>query len=94
MKINTDAVRRLYRDKYHSAAEPHEENHAGTALLLRIATAMAFLEVAAPEIGATIDHVTQDMEKLRELEREEAFTKVFRCAVELLGKGEIINAER
>lgn len=94
--LNTDAVRRLYRGKYHPAAEPCEVSHAEINFLaFRIAAAMAMIAAVSPqEIGAAIGHVADDIEKLRDLEREDAFIKGFRCAVELLGKGEITNAER
>lgn len=94
--LNTDAVRKLYRGKYNPAAESHEENHAEIGFLaFRIAAALAMTAAVSPrEIRATIDHVVDDTEKLRDLEREDAFIKGFRCAVELLGKGDVKNAER
>lgn len=94
--LNVDAVRKLYRGKYHPAAEPNEMNGSEIGFIaFRIAAGMAMLAGCGPkELRELADHVVDDMEKLRDLEREDAFVKGFRCAAELLGKGEVTNAER
>ena len=88
--LDTDAVRRLYRGKYVPAKEDPEINGVqirGISFRLSLAfTALA--AVSDQETVKLLEAVMHDFELLRGLEREDAFVKGFRCAAELLGKGE------
>lgn len=88
--LDTDAVRRLYRGKYVPASEPPEIN-GGQIQGISFRISLAFAAMAAVSDSATQDllhAVSHDIGLLRDLEREDAFVKGFRCAAELLGKGE------
>ena len=88
--LNTDAVRKLYRGKYAPAKEGSEVN--GSQILgisFRISAAFAVLAaVSDHETMKLLEEVMHDFDLLRDLEREDSFIKGFRCAAELLGKGE------
>lgn len=94
--LNTDAVRRLYRGKYAPANEQAEINgNQIRGLSFRIT--LAFATMAAVSDNATqslLNAVAHDIGLLRDLEREDSFIKGFRCAVELLEKGEVTHAKR
>lgn len=94
--LNTDAVRRLYRGKYAPASEQQEINgNQISGLSFRIT--LAFATMAAVSDNATqslLNAVAHDIGLLRDLEREDSFIKGFRCAVELLEKGEVTHAKR
>ncbi|WP_346705384.1 hypothetical protein [uncultured Agathobaculum sp.] len=94
--LNTDAVRRLYRGKYAPASEQQEINgNQIRGLSFRIT--LAFATMAAVSDNATqslLNAVAHDIGLLRDLEREDSFIKGFRCAVELLEKGEVTHAKR
>lgn len=88
--LDTDAVCRLYRGKYVPASEPPEIN-GGQIQGISFRISLAFAAMAAVSDSATQDllhAVSHDIGLLRDLEREDAFVKGFRCAAELLGKGE------
>lgn len=88
--LNTDAVRRLYRGKYVPASEQPEIN-GGQIQGISFRISLAFAAMAAVSDCETVkllEAVMHDLDLLRGLEREDAFVKGFRCAAELLGKGE------
>ena len=88
--LNTDAVRKLYRGKYAPAKEGPEINGAPIqGISFRISAAFAVLAaVSDRETVKLLEAVMHDFDLLRDLEREDSFIKGFRCAAELLGKGE------
>ena len=88
--LNTDAVRRLYRGKYVPASEQPEIN-GGQIQGISFRISLAFAAMAAVSDCETVkllEAVMHDLDLLRGLEREDSFVKGFRCAAELLGKGE------
>lgn len=88
--LNTDAVRKLYRGKYAPATEEPEINGAPIqGISFRISVAFAALAaVSDRETVKLLEAIMHDFDLLRDLEREDSFIKGFRCAAELLGKGE------
>ena len=88
--LNTDAVRKLYRGKYAPATEEPEINSAPIqGISFRISVAFAVLAaVSDHETAKLLEAIMHDFDLLRDLEREDSFIKGFRCAAELLGKGE------
>ena len=85
--LDTDAVRRLYRGKYVPASEPPEIN-GGQIQGISFRISLAFAAISDRETVKLLEAVMHDFDLLRGLEREDAFVKGFRCAAELLGKGE------
>ncbi len=94
--LNTDAVRRLYRGKYAPANEQPEINgNQIRGLSFRISLAFAAMAAVSDSATQSLLHaVSHDIGLLRDLEREDSFIKGFRCAVELLEKGEVTHAKR
>lgn len=94
--LNTGAVKRLYHGKYNPAAEPPEENAEQIrGIVLRIGMAFAALQLCGgQETKQLMDAVAHDFDSLRDLEREDAFVRGFRCAAELFQKGELSHAEK
>ncbi len=88
--LNVDAVRKLYRGKYAPAMEEPEINGAPIqGISFRISVAFAALAaVSDRETVMLLEAIMHDFDLLRDLERESSFVKGFRCAAELLGKGE------
>ena len=88
--LNTDAVRKLYRGKYAPATEEPEINGAPIqGISFRISVAFAALAaVSDHETVKLLEAIMHDFDLLRDLEREDSFIKGFRCAAELLWKGE------
>lgn len=88
--LNTDAVRKLYRGKYAPAKEGPEINGAPIqGISFRISVAFAALAaVSDRETVKLLEAIMHDLDLLRDLEREDSFIKGFRCAAELLWKGE------
>ena len=88
--LNTDAVRKLYRGKYAPAKEGPEINGASIrGISFRLSLAFAALAaVSDRETVKLLEAIMHDFDLLRDLEREDSFIKGFRCAAELLGKGE------
>ena len=88
--LNTDAVRKLYRGNYAPATEEPEITGAPIqGISFRISVAFAALAaVSDQETVKLLEAVMHDFDLLRDLEREDSFIKGFRCAAELLGKGE------
>ena len=88
--LNTDAVRKLYRGKYAPATEEPEINGApiqGISFRLSLAFA-ALAAVSDRDTVKLLEAIMHDFDLLRDMEREDSFVKGFRCAAELLGKGE------
>ena len=88
--LNTDAVRKLYRGKYAPATEEPEINGApiqGISFRLSLAFA-ALAAVSDRDTVKLLEAIMHDFDLLRDMEREDSFIKGFRCAAELLGKGE------
>lgn len=94
--LNTDAVRRLYRGKYAPASEQQEINgNQIRGLSFRISLAFAAMAAVSDSAAQSLlNAVAHDIGLLRDLEREDSFIKGFRCAVELLEKGEVTHAKR
>lgn len=94
--LNTDAVRRLYRGKYAPASEQPEINgNQIRGLSFRISLAFAAMAAVSDSATQSLLHaVSHDIGLLRDLEREDSFVQGFRCAVELLEKGEVTHAKR
>ena len=88
--LNTDAVRKLYRGKYSPAKEGPEVNASQIrGISFRISAAFAVLAaVSDQETVKLLEAIMHDFDLLRDLEREDSFIKGFRCAAELLWKGE------
>ena len=88
--LNTDTVRKLYRGKYAPAKEGPEINGAPIqGISFRISVAFAALAaVSDHETVKLLEAIMHDFDLLRDLEREDSFIKGFRCAAELLWKGE------
>ena len=88
--LNTDAVRKLYRGKYSPAKEGPEVNASQIrGISFRISAAFAVLAaVSDQETVKLLEALMHDFDLLRDLEREDSFIKGFRCAAELLWKGE------
>ena len=88
--LNLDAVRKLYRGKYVPAKEEPEVNGSQIrGISFRISLAFAALAaVSDRDTVKLLEAVMHDFDLLRDLEREDSFIKGFRCAAELLGKGE------
>lgn len=93
--LNTDAVRQLYHGQYHPGSESYEiDGKEINMLAFRIAAAMSALKRALPQEMRTLpDHIINDLDRLRDMQREEGFVKGFRTAVELMEKGELHHAE-
>ena len=88
--LNLDAVRKLYRGKYAPAKEGPEVNSApirGISFRLSLAFA-ALAAVSDRDTVKLLEAIMHDFDLLRDLEREDSFIKGFRCAAELLWKGE------
>lgn len=88
--LNLDAVRKLYRGKYSPAKEGPEVNASQIrGISFRISAAFAVLAaVSDQETVKLLEAIMHDFDLLRDLEREDSFIKGFRCAAELLWKGE------
>ena len=88
--LNVDAVRKLYRGKYSPAKEGPEVNASQIrGISFRISVAFAALAaVSDRETVKLLEAIMHDFDLLRDLEREDSFIKGFRCAAELLWKGE------
>ena len=94
--LNTDAVQKLYRGKYNPSAESKTFHNKEIGFLaFRIAAALSAVAIGLPGEGkGLIDHLSADMDKLRDLEQEDAFVNGFSTAVELILKGELTDAKK
>ena len=88
--LNVDAVRKLYRGKYSPAKEGPEVNGASIrGISFRLSLAFAALAaVSDRDTVKLLEAIMHDFDLLRDMEREDSFVKGFRCAAELLWKGE------